>query len=76
MRHTSATLRLSKGDSPAEVSEEMGHSTTDITNRTYYTWLPKESRSNIDALDGITPADATIRNLSATRNRKGASLFS
>jgi integrase len=68
MRHTYATLRLSKGDSLAEVSKEMGHSTTDITYRTYYKWLPKESRSNIDELDGITPADATIRNLSATEN--------
>jgi integrase len=66
MSHTYATLRLSKGDSLAEVSQEMEHSTTDITYRTYYTWLPKESRSNIDELDGITPADATIRYLSAT----------
>ena len=51
MRHTYATLRLSKGDSLAEVSKEMGHSTTEITYRTYYKWLPKESRSNIDELD-------------------------
>ena len=52
MRHTYATLRLSKGDSLAEVSKEMGHSTTEITYRTYYKWLPKESRSDIDELDG------------------------
>jgi len=52
MRHTYATLRLSKGDSLAEVSKEMGHSTPDITYRTYYKWLPTESRSNIDDLDG------------------------
>lgn len=51
MRHTYATLRLSKGDSLAEVSKEMGHSTTEITYRTYYKWLPKESRSDIDELD-------------------------
>jgi integrase len=52
MRHTYATLRLSKGDSLAEVSKEMGHGSTEITFRTYYKWLPKESRSNIDELDG------------------------
>jgi len=51
MRHTYATLRLSKGDSLAEVSKEMGHSTPEITFRTYYKWLPKESRSDIDELD-------------------------
>jgi integrase len=65
MRHTYATLRLSKGDSLAEVSKEMGHASTDITYRTYYKWLPKESRSNIDELDDI---DANICNLSATKN--------
>jgi integrase len=68
MRHTYATLRLSKGDSLAEVSKEMGHASTDITYRTYYKWLPRESRSNIDELDGI---DASIRTLSASENFKG-----
>ena len=71
MRHTYATLRLSKGDSLAEVSKEMGHSTPDITYKTYYKWLPKESRSDIDELDKRPKNDATIRNLSATRNKKG-----
>lgn len=51
MRHTYATLRLSKGDSLAEVSKEMGHSTAEITYRTYYKWLPNESNSDIDELD-------------------------
>lgn len=56
MRHTYATLRLSKGDSLAEVSKEMGHGSTGITYRTYYKWLPKESRSNIDELDNVQPS--------------------
>ena len=51
MRHTYATLRLSKGDSLAEVSKKMGHGNTDLTYKTYYKWLPKESRTNIDELD-------------------------
>jgi len=71
MRHTYATLRLSKGDSLAEVSKEMGHSTTEITYRTYYKWLPKESRSDIDELDRRPENKATIRNLYATKNKKG-----
>lgn len=71
MRHTYATLRLSKGDSLAEVSKEMGHSTTEITYRTYYKWLPKESRSDIDELD--TQPDATRCNPDATKTKKGLS---
>lgn len=42
----------------------------DITYRTYYKWLPKESRSEIDELDGAQ----IERNLSATGNKKGVSL--
>ena len=44
MRHTYATLRLSKGDSPAEVNKEMGHASAETTYRTYYKWLSQESR--------------------------------
>jgi integrase len=56
MRHTYATLRLSKGDSLAEVSKEMGHSSSDITYRTYYKWLPSESLTDIDELDNAQPS--------------------
>jgi len=70
MRHTYATLRLSKGDSLAEVSKEMGHSSSDITYRTYYKWLPKESRTDIDELDDLhvgTPIRAVSnRRISST----------
>jgi hypothetical protein len=30
----------------------MGHGSVEITFRTYFKWLPKESHSNIDELDG------------------------
>jgi integrase len=60
MRHSYATLRLSNGDSIAEVSKEMGHSSTDITFKTYYTWLPKESKSDINELDGILSKEEPI----------------
>ncbi|MBW2506320.1 MAG: tyrosine-type recombinase/integrase [Deltaproteobacteria bacterium] len=66
MRHTYATLRLSKGDSLTEVSKEMGHGSPDITYRTYYKWMPKLSVSGIDGLDKRMVKNATICNLSAT----------
>lgn len=53
MRHTYATLRLSKGDPLAEVAKEMGHSSAEVTFKTYYKWLPKESLSDIDELDRV-----------------------
>ena len=62
MRHTYATLRLSKGDSLAEVSKEMGHGSPDITYRTDYKWMPKLSVSDIDELDKRVLENATIRN--------------
>ncbi len=63
MRHTYATLRLSKGDPLPEVSKEMGHASTDITYKTYYKWLPKESTTDIDELDKMP---TTKRNPGAT----------
>jgi integrase len=51
MRHTYATLRLSKGDPLTQVRKEMGHGTPIITDRTCYKWLPGKSRTNIDNLD-------------------------
>lgn len=62
MRHTYATLRLSVGHPIAEVSKEMGHSTPNITYRTYYEFLPKESTSDIDILDGKM-SGKNVRNL-------------
>jgi integrase len=51
MRHTYATMRLAKGDPPAEVAKEMGHSRQELTYRIYYKWIPKDSLSCIDDLD-------------------------
>lgn len=51
LRHTYATLRLAIGHPLAEVSKEMGHSTTKVTYTTYYKWMPSESTSDIADLD-------------------------
>jgi len=71
MRHTYATLRLSKGDPIAEVSKEMGHGSPDIIYRTYYKWMPKLSVSDIDELDKRMLESATISN----RIKKGVKLI-
>lgn len=67
MRHSYATLRLSKGDSLAEVSKEMGHKSTKLTFDTYFKWLPKESTSNIDELDTKGKRKAPKSTLGAPR---------
>lgn len=60
LRHTYATLRLSLGHPLAEVSKEMGHSTTRLTYETYYKWLPSESTSDISDLDQKPPETCPI----------------
>ena len=70
MRHTWFTLRLSNGDPLHEVSKEGGHGSPELTYRTYYKWLPNESRTDIDALDN-RENNATKRNLYATKMKKG-----
>jgi integrase len=51
-RHTYASLRLAQGHPLAEVSKEMGHASADVTFKTYYKHMPRESATNIDELDG------------------------
>jgi len=40
---------------PTKASKVVDHSTPDLTYRTYYKWLPKESRSNIDEFGSLHP---------------------
>ena len=60
LRHTYATLRISKGDNIADVSKQLGHSSVKITLDTYYHWIPGGKKSEVDELDftrapGSTP---------------------
>lgn len=71
LRHTYATLRISKGDNIADVSKQLGHHSVKFTMDIYYHWVPGGSKSEVDGLDDIG-SDATIRNLSATK-KKGIS---
>ena len=53
MRHTHATLLLSKGVSPKVVQERLGHSNVTITLQTYSHVLPRLQAGAATALNGI-----------------------
>ncbi len=60
MRHTYATLRISKWDNIADVSNQLGHHTPKLTMDIYYHWIPGKKKPEVDALD-----DPEFMNLSA-----------
>ncbi len=66
LRHTYATLRITKGDNVADVSKQLGHHSVKFTMDIYYHWLPGENKNEVDALDDVEE-NATIRNLYATK---------
>jgi integrase len=53
LRHTYATIRISKGDNIADVSKQLGHHSVKLTLDKYYHWLPGQSKSEVDELDGL-----------------------
>jgi len=68
LRHTYATLRISKGDNIADVSNQLGHHSVKFTMDIYYHWVPGGSKAEVDGLDELG-SSATIRNLSATKEK-------
>jgi integrase len=68
LRHTYATLRIAKGDNIADVSKQLGHHSIKFTMDIYYHWVPGGSKGEVDGLDDFG-SDATIRNLSATKEK-------
>ena len=68
LRHTYATLRISKGDNIADVSKQLGHHSVKFTMDVYYHWVPGGSKAEVDGLDELG-SGATIRNLSATKEK-------
>jgi len=53
IRHTYATLRISKGDNIADVSNQLGHHSVKLTMDVYYHWYPGKKKSEVDALDNL-----------------------
>ena len=66
LRHTYATLRITKGDNVADVSKQLGHHSVKFTMDIYYHWIPGGNKNEVDGLDDMDSA-ATICNLSATK---------
>jgi integrase len=51
LRHTYATLRISKGDDIADVSNRLGHHSVKLTMDVYYHWRQGKKKSEVDGLD-------------------------
>ncbi len=51
LRHTYATLRISKGDNIQDVSNQLGHSSIKLTLDVYSHWIPGKKKAEVDALD-------------------------
>jgi integrase len=51
LRHTYATLRISKNDNIDDVSKQLGHYSTKFTLDVYNHWMPGKKKSEVDALD-------------------------
>jgi len=53
LRHTYATLRISKGDNIQDVSNQLGHHSVKLTLDVYSHWMPGKQKAEVDALDEI-----------------------
>lgn len=62
LRHTYATLRISKGDNILDVSKQLGHHSIKITIDTYSHWMPGGQKSQVDELDGRQAPGAEVAN--------------
>lgn len=66
LRHTYATLRISKGDHASDVSKQLGHHSEKFTTDIYYHWKPGRHKKEIDELDTLCE-EVQIRTLSAPK---------
>jgi len=66
LRHTYATLRITKGDNVADISKQLGHHSVKFTMDIYYHWIPGGNKNEVDGLDDVDTS-ATIRTLSAPK---------
>jgi integrase len=53
LRHTYATLRISKGDSITDVSSQLGHYSVKLTLDVYNRWIPGKKKEEVDGLDDL-----------------------
>jgi len=58
LRHTYATLRISKGDNIADVSAQLGHHSVKLTLDVYNHWAPGKKKFEVDELDRLCGSHA------------------
>jgi integrase len=68
LRHTYASLLIQGGESLAYVRDQMGHHSIKVTVDIYGHLTPGGNKAAVDRLDDVIQ-DATIRNLSATKEK-------
>jgi integrase len=51
LRHTYATMRISKSDNIPDVSHQLGHHSPQFTMDFYYHWMPGKKKGEVDELD-------------------------
>jgi len=51
LRHTYATVRLMRGHTVGDVSNQLGHSRITMTYDVYTHWIPNQFKSEVDELD-------------------------
>jgi len=73
LRHTYATLRISKGDNVADVSNQLGHHSVKLTMDVYYHWMPGKKKAEVDALDdpSYQHSSAPYTHPNSLESRKG-----
>ncbi|MBW2339958.1 MAG: tyrosine-type recombinase/integrase [Deltaproteobacteria bacterium] len=54
IRHTFASLLLSKGESPVYVKDQLGHSSIQMTVDIYGHLIPNSNRNAINSLDELS----------------------
>jgi integrase len=53
LRHTWATVMLSKGVPITYVADQLGHAKPSTTLQWYARWLPQDSKAYVDSLDAV-----------------------
>jgi integrase len=73
MRHSYATIRISKGDNIGDVSNQLGHHSVKLTLDIYYHCIPGKKKAEVDDLDdpSLTIPSAPHLHPAAFENQKG-----
>lgn len=66
IRHTTASLLLSDGQSPVYVKEQLGHASIQMTVDIYGHLIPSSNREAVNQLDDTQPSATTIKRKGVT----------